>query len=107
MAALSEILHCKCAQFRDEGQLIDIRLKVDKDVFPVPPIVLAASSDYFYAMFTNGMKESNQEIIELKDESITSNALEIILEFCTRKYCYYCTNKWVKITFLSDVNTLF
>ena len=92
-AALSEILHCKCAQFRDEGQFIDVRLNVDEDVFPVPPTVLAASSDYFYAMFTNGMKESNQEIIELKDESITSNALEIIFEFCTRKYCYYCTNK--------------
>ena len=54
--------------------------KVDEDVFPVPPIVLAASSDYFYAIFTNGIKGSNQEIIELKDESITSNALEIILE---------------------------
>ena len=80
MAALSEILHCKCAQFRDEGQFIDVRLQVDEDVFPVHRIVLAASSDYFYAMFTNGMKESNQEIIELKDESITSNALKIILD---------------------------
>ena len=80
MAALSEILHCKCAQFRDEGQFIDVRLKVDEDVFPVHRIVLAASSDYFYAMFTNGMKESNQEMIELKDESITSNALKIILD---------------------------
>ena len=46
MAALSEILHCKCAQFRDEGQFIDVRLKVDEDVFPVHRIVLAASSDY-------------------------------------------------------------
>ena len=80
MAALSEILHYKCAQFRDEGQFIDVRLKVDEDVFPVHRIVLAASSDYFYAMFTNGMKESNQEMIELKDESITSNALKIILD---------------------------
>ena len=81
MAALSEILHCKCAQFRDEGQLIDVLLKVDEDVFPVHCTLLAASSDYFYAMFTNGVKEFNQEIIELKDESITSNALKIILEF--------------------------
>ena len=80
MAAFSEILHCKCAQFRDEGQFIDVRLKVGEDVFPVHRIVLAASSDYFYAMFTNGMKESNQEMIELKDESITSNALKIILD---------------------------
>ena len=50
--------------------------------------MLAASSDYFYAMSRNGMKESNQEVIELKDESIPSNALKIILEFCTRKSGY-------------------
>ena len=80
MAASSEILLLKCAKFRDEGQFIDVRLKVSDDVFTAHRIVLAASSDYFYAMFTNGMKESNQEMIELKDESITSNALKIILD---------------------------
>ena len=81
MAALSEILRCKRAQFRDEGQFIDVLLKFDEDVFPVHCTVLAASSDYFYSMFTNGVKEFNQEIIVLKDESITSIALKIILEF--------------------------
>ena len=81
MAALSEILRCKRAQFRDEGQFIDVLLKFDEDVFPVHCTVLAASSDYFYSMFTNGVKEFNQEKIELKDESITSIALKIILEF--------------------------
>ena len=81
MFTLSVILHYKCALFRDEGQFIDVRLKVDEDFFSVHRIVLAVSSNYFYAMFTNGVKESNQEIIELKDESITSNALKIILEF--------------------------
>ena len=81
MVALSEILHCrKCALFRDKGQFLDVRLKVDEDFFSVHRIVLAASNDYFYAMFTNGM-ECNQEIIKLKDESITSNALKIIFEF--------------------------
>ena len=84
MAASSEILLLKCAKFRDEGQFIDVRLKVNDEVFTAHRIVLAASSDYFYAMFTNGMKESNQEMIELKDESITSNALKIILDsICT------------------------
>ena len=82
MVALSEILHCrKCALFRDKGQFLNVRLKVDEAFFSVHRIVLAASNDYFYAMFTNGMKESNQETIKLKDESITSNALKIILEF--------------------------
>ena len=80
MAASSEIFLLKCAKFRDEGQFIDVRLKFSDDVFTAHRIVLAASSDNFYAMFTNGMKESNQEMIELKDESITSNALKIILD---------------------------
>ena len=55
----------------------------------------------------NGVKEFNQEIIELKDESITSNALKIILEFWARQCYNLCRNKWVKITFLGYVNTLF
>ena len=70
----------KCAQFRDEGQFIDARLKVREDIFPAHRIVLAANSDYFHAMFTDGMKESNQELIELKDESISPDALKIIMD---------------------------
>ena len=53
----SEILLSKCAQFRDEEQFIDVRLKVGEDIFPAHRIVLAANSDYFYAMFTDGMNE--------------------------------------------------
>jgi len=74
MVAHSEILLSKCAQFRDEGQFIDVRLKVREDIFPAHRIVLAANSDYFYSMFTAKMKESNQEVIELKAESISSDA---------------------------------
>jgi len=70
----------KCAQFRDEGQFIDVRLKVREDIFPAHRIVLAANSDYFHAMFTHGMKESNQEVIELKDESISPDALKIVMD---------------------------
>ena len=42
--------------------------------------MVAASSDYLYAMFTDGMKESNQEVIELKDESISPDVLKILLD---------------------------
>ena len=66
----SETLLYKCAQFRDEEQFIDVRLKVGEDIFAAHRIVLAANSDYFYAMFTDGMREASQEVIELKDESI-------------------------------------
>ena len=80
MVAHSEILLSKCAQFRGEGQFIDVRLKVREDIFPAHRIVLAANSDYFHAMFTDGMKESNQEVIELKDESITPDPFKIVMD---------------------------
>ena len=80
MVANSVDLLSKCAQFRDEGEFIDVRLKVGEDVFPAHRIVLAANSDYFHAMFTDGMKESNQEVVELKDESISPDALKIVMD---------------------------
>ena len=80
MVAHADILLSKCAQFRNESQFIDVRLKVGEDIFPAHRIVLAASSNYFYAMFTNGMKESSLEVIELKDESISPDVFKIILD---------------------------
>ena len=80
MVAHSEILLLKCAQFKEQGEFIDVHLKVGEELFSVHRIVLAASSDYFHAMFAHGMKESNQEVIELKDESISAAALKIVLD---------------------------
>ena len=80
MAAHSEILLSKCALFRDQGEFIDVHLKVGDELFPAHRIVLAANSDYFNAMFAHGMKESNQEVIELKDEDITAETLKIVLD---------------------------
>ena len=80
MVAYSEILLSKCAQFREEGEFIDVRLKVGEDVFLAHRIVLAANSDYFHAMFAHGMKESNQEVIELKDKSISAAAIKIVMD---------------------------
>ena len=70
----------KLSQFRENGDFIDVRLKVDESIFPAHRNVLAANSDYFHAMFTNRMKESNQEVIELKDESISALSFKIILD---------------------------
>ena len=80
MVGHSEVLLSKCAQFREQGEFIDVYLKVREEVFSAHRIVLAASSDYFHAMFAHGMKESNQEVIELKDESISAAALKIVLD---------------------------
>ena len=76
----SNVLLLKCAQFREEGLFTDVQLKVGKTVFSAHRMVLAAYSNYFYAMFTNGMKESTQEVIELKDESVSSDVLKIVMD---------------------------
>ena len=80
MIAHSEILLTKCAQFREQSEFIDVNLRVREEVFSAHRIVLAASSDYFHAMFAHGMKESNQEVVELKDENISPVALKIVLD---------------------------
>ena len=76
----SNVLLLKCAQFREEGLFTDVQLKLGKIFFSAHRMVLAAYSDYFYAMFTNGMKESTQEVIELKDESVSSDVLKIVMD---------------------------
>ena len=80
MDTSSEILLTKCAQFREEGQFVDVRLKVGKQTFPAHRNVLASYSDYFYAMFADGMKESNQEVIELKDESLSPHVFKVVMD---------------------------
>ena len=80
MVAHSEIFLSKCALFREQGEFIDVRLKVGEDEFPAHRIVLAANSDYFHAMFANGMKETNQELIELKDKNISNSAFKIVMD---------------------------
>ena len=70
----------KLGQFRENGEFIDVRLKVDKSIFPAHRNVLAANSDYFHAMFTNGMKESNQEVIELKDKNLSALGLKVVMD---------------------------
>ena len=66
MVGQSDILLSKLAQFREQGEFIDVGLKVGEEVFSAHRIVLAASSDYFHAIFAHGMKESNQEVTELE-----------------------------------------
>ena len=80
MDTYSGTLLTKCVQFRDEEQFIDVRLKVGKETFPAHRNVLAAYSDYFYVMFADGMKESNQEVIELKDESLSPHVFKVVMD---------------------------
>ncbi|KAK4473873.1 hypothetical protein MN116_003203 [Schistosoma mekongi] len=69
----------KMNSFRKEGQLCDVVIKAEGREFLAHRVVLAASSDYFDAMFSSGMAESAQLEVELK--SITPEIMDALLDY--------------------------
>ncbi|XP_078279631.1 kelch-like protein 26 isoform X1 [Rhinoraja longicauda] len=64
---------------RAREQLLDVVLMVNAVIFRVHRAVLAACSDYFRAMFTGGMRETGQDVIELK--GVSARGLKHIIDF--------------------------
>ncbi|XP_041348810.1 kelch-like protein 12 [Gigantopelta aegis] len=64
---------------RKSETLCDVQLRVENQSFAAHRIVLAACSDYFFAMFTNEMSEKSQSVIELHD--ISANVIKVLLDF--------------------------
>nr|CAH8824809.1 unnamed protein product [Trichobilharzia regenti] len=75
----SVIAFKKMNSFRKKGQLCDVVIKAEGREFLAHRVVLAASSDYFDAMFSSGMAESAQLEIELK--SISPEIMDALLDY--------------------------
>ena len=66
-------------EFRKDGRLCDVILKVGTMEISTHRAVLAASSPYFRAMFTTNMAEATQDVVTMKD--IDPDVLDRIVEF--------------------------
>ncbi|XP_065659628.1 kelch-like protein diablo isoform X3 [Hydra vulgaris] len=67
-------------RYREDAiKLCDLVLQVEDQVFPVHRSVLAACSQYFYAMFAGELKESSQSTVVLND--VKANILKQLLDF--------------------------
>uniref|UniRef100_A0A1B0CS45 BTB domain-containing protein n=1 Tax=Lutzomyia longipalpis TaxID=7200 RepID=A0A1B0CS45_LUTLO len=66
-------------ELRLKGHLIDITLKANGRSFRAHRAVLASCSEYFRAMFTDAMKESQQNEISLN--GVTAAGIELLLEY--------------------------
>lgn len=66
-------------ELRKEEVLCDVVLCVDGKRFSAHKIVLAGSSPYLKAMFTNGMLETDQDVVEIRD--IDAATMQNLLDF--------------------------
>ncbi|KAL9956368.1 hypothetical protein ACROYT_G037835 [Oculina patagonica] len=64
---------------RRENVLSDVMLQVEGQTFAAHRCVLAASSKFFYSLFTNDMKEKSATIVTL--EGITLSVMDLLLSY--------------------------
>ncbi|CAO2624254.1 Kelch-like protein 24 [Lemmus lemmus] len=65
--------------FRDNHILTDVIICVEGEKFPCHRAVLAAFSNYFRAMFSNGYKESREMLVKIK--GILAEAMDCFLQY--------------------------
>ncbi|XP_060571635.1 kelch-like protein 25 [Ruditapes philippinarum] len=65
--ALSKQIHKGIVELRQEDTCTDFTVEVGEKSFRCHKVVLAAMSDYFKAMFTSGMKETEQNKVVLDE----------------------------------------
>ncbi|KAK7799148.1 hypothetical protein U0070_011533 [Myodes glareolus] len=65
--------------FRDNHIFTDVIICVEGEKFPCHRAVLSACSDYFRAMFCNGLKESREMLVEIK--GILAEAMDSFLQY--------------------------
>ena len=66
-------------ELRKSGELVDAVIKVDGGQFKVHRAIMSACSPYFRAMFTNGMRETNQK--EVYISGVTDDMMAHIVEY--------------------------
>ena len=62
-----------------EGGFCDVTLEVEGRQLATHRCVLAASSQFFYTMFSSGMKESNETLLKL--HSVSFDSMSVILDY--------------------------
>lgn len=75
----AQLILAQINKMRNGQHFCDVQLQVGKETFKVHRLVLAASSPYFAALFTGGMKESSKDVVQIL--GIEAGIFRILLDF--------------------------
>ena len=78
-ACFSRTILRKVHSLRSHRKLCDVVLRAGEQEMPSHRAILAASSSYFLAMFTHELRESEQEVVEIKNMS--ADVLSSLVDF--------------------------
>ncbi|XP_033113734.1 kelch-like protein 24 [Anneissia japonica] len=79
VASLPKATLNKLNDFRRNGIMTDIFLEAGQDQIPCHRNVLAASSNYFYAMFTSNMRERHENVIHISN--IDAGTMSVVIDY--------------------------
>ncbi|KAF6109205.1 intracisternal A particle-promoted polypeptide [Phyllostomus discolor] len=75
----AQLILAQINKMRNGQHFCDVQLQVGKETFKVHRLILAASSPYFAALFTGGMKESSKDVVQIL--GIEAGIFQILLDF--------------------------
>ncbi|XP_075411677.1 actin-binding protein IPP isoform X2 [Tenrec ecaudatus] len=75
----AQFIMAQINKMRSGQHFCDVQLQVGKETFKVHRLVLAASSPYFAALFTGGMKESSKDVVQIL--GIEARIFRVLLDF--------------------------
>lgn len=73
------ILQCMNQHRKDNIKLCDVVLKIGETMIPAHRSVLSSGSCYFLAMFTSDMRESHENVVEMKN--VDADIMGALVEF--------------------------
>ncbi|PIO14558.1 hypothetical protein AB205_0067790 [Aquarana catesbeiana] len=66
-------------KMRQHREFCDLQIRVGPVLFPVHKLVLAASSPYFAALLSGGLKESSDDVVLIQE--VEPNSFQLLLDF--------------------------
>ena len=87
----------KIHEFMKEGKYVDVKLEFDDGrQIPCHRCVLASCSSYFDCLFSNGMRESHEDVIHIGD--VCSSVMTKALEFVYAGQCLFSNNDFFALS---------